>query len=159
MSDETTQGQPHGQQGRRGGREATDDDRAWSQRMMDEREKRDQARFETLKQIEELTQRGVAHNGVKIEDMSVKLDAMFEKTVADETLPTSTFGRTVYWLDQKIKKALPYVTVAGAAVAVGYGGYRGVKAVRNSMRKRVDVHADVTIKPVGEGVRLDGELR
>ncbi len=157
MSDETTQGQGGSQpQGGRGGRGQHDNDRDFAERQIAEKERRDNGRFETLRQQGELTARAVSQTGVKLDDIDMKVNALMEKAglTADRTTPIGWLDQMIHTADQKIRRVAPYVTVAGAAVAVGYGGYRGVQAVRGMMRKKIDVHADVTIKPVGEPVPI-----
>lgn len=132
------------------GRQEMTDDREWAKKLADERERREVARHNELKQIAETTQNGVAKSGVDVEELKTKVDAIFEKTCVPAA--TSTFGKFVEKADAAVRRALPYVTVAGAAVATGYGAYRGGQYVRNSLRKRVDV--DVHIQPVGEPVSV-----
>lgn len=131
----------------------SDNDRAWAQRMAEAKERRDTERHNELKQLGELTQHGVSRLSVEMEETKVKVDAIYETVVGDE--PTSTFGKFIQKVDRGISKALPYLTVAGAAAAVGYGSYRGAKAVRGMFGKKVDVHADVTIAPVGEPLKVE----
>jgi len=141
MSNEATQQHEHG-----GRQEMTD--REWAKKLADERERREVARHNELKQIAETTQNGTAKIGVDVEELKGKVDAIFEKTCTPAA--TSTFGKFVEKADAAMRRALPYVTVAGAAVATGYGAYRGGRYVRDSMRKRVDV----SIQPVGEPVSV-----
>jgi len=148
MSNEGTQTHEHG------GR-AEENDRAWAKRMADERERRDVARINELKQVVEVTQSGVAKVGVDVEKLGATVDELRTKVEAlhEKANPAESpyaFDRFVMRMDARIRRALPYVTVAGAAVATGYGAYRGGQALRNSMRKRVDV----TIQPVGEPVSV-----
>lgn len=121
-------------------------DRRWAQKLAEERERRDIERFETLKQQQELMMRGVSSVGVDVKDTKEKVDAIFETVCTPE--PTSAVGKAVHMADQAIKRVLPYLTVASALAALGYGGYRGGKAVVNRFRKK----EDATIKPVGEPV-------
>lgn len=136
--------QEQGQQGR-----GEDNDRAWAKRMADEREKREVARYEALRQIIEVTQAGVAKAGVDIEDVKAKVDALFEKANPPE--PTSAFGKFIAKADAAVRTALPFVTVGAAAVATGYGAYRGGKAAYGyATRKK----PDATAQPVGEPVAV-----
>ncbi len=132
---------------------ADDRDRQWAERKATERENRDIERYTKLMQLNELQQRALDSIGVEVEDLRTKTDAIFEEVVGK--VPTSTFGKFIHKVDKGISMALPYLTVAGAAAAVGYGSYRGAKAVRGMFGKKVDVHADVTIAPVGEPIKVE----
>lgn len=144
MSNEATQHQPQHHE------RADENDRQWAKRMADERERRDVHRINELKQTAEVTQAGVAKIGADVEELRAKVDALHEKANPAES--PYAFDRFIMRMDANVRRVLPYVTVAGAAAAVGYGTYRGGKALRASMQKRVDV--DVTIKPVGEPVSV-----
>ena len=130
-----------------------DNDRAWAKKMAEEKERREEQRYEMLKQVNELTQRGVASVGVDVTDIKMKVDALYEDAMGKE--PEYTFDRWVHKADKAIKRILPYLTVGATAAAIGYGGYRGAKAVRNGFKKKVDVDLDVHISPVGEPIKVE----